>query len=43
VTESSACAAEDAVARRARELSRLIVIDDLQLPLRSRLTAAPHP
>jgi phosphoglycerol transferase MdoB-like AlkP superfamily enzyme len=43
VTESSACAAEDARARRARELSRLIVIDDLQLPLRSRLTAAPHP
>jgi lipoteichoic acid synthase len=43
VTESSVCVAEDMRARRARELSRLIVIDDLQLPLRSRLTAAPHP
>jgi len=43
VAESSACDAEDARARRARELSRLIVIDDLQLPLRSRLTAPPRP
>jgi len=43
VTDASACAAEDARARRARELSRLIVIDDLQLPLRSRLAATPHP
>jgi lipoteichoic acid synthase len=42
-TESSACAAENMRARHARELSRLIVIDDLQLPLRSRLTATPHP
>jgi phosphoglycerol transferase MdoB-like AlkP superfamily enzyme len=40
---SSACAAEDALARRARELSRLIVIDDLQQPLRSRLAAYPYP
>jgi lipoteichoic acid synthase len=37
------CAAADALARRARELSRLIVIDDLQQPLRARLTADPHP
>lgn len=36
----SACAAEDARARRARELSRIIVIDDLQRPLRTRLAAA---
>ena len=39
----SACSAEDALARRARELSRLIVIDDLQQPLRARLAANPHP
>ena len=38
-----ACAAEDALARRARDLSRLIVIDDLQQPLRARLAATPHP
>jgi phosphoglycerol transferase MdoB-like AlkP superfamily enzyme len=43
VTEPSACAEEDARARRARDLSRLIVIDDLQRQLRSRLAAAPHP
>jgi lipoteichoic acid synthase len=43
ITEPSACAAADARARRARDLSRLIVIDDLQLPLRSRLAATPHP
>jgi lipoteichoic acid synthase len=37
------CAADDARARRARDLSRLIVIDDLQQQLRARLTAIPHP
>jgi hypothetical protein len=37
----SACAAEDARARRARELSRLIVIDDLQQSLRARLAVPP--
>ena len=41
--ERSACSAEDALARRARELSRLIVIDDLQQPLRERLAATPQP
>ena len=39
----SACDAEDALARRARELSRLIVVDDLQQPLRARLAASPQP
>ena len=43
VTEPSACAAEDVRARRARDLSRLIVIDDLQQLLRSRLAAIPQP
>ena len=38
---ASGCAAQDALARRARDLSRLIVIDDLQQPLRARL--APNP
>jgi phosphoglycerol transferase MdoB-like AlkP superfamily enzyme len=41
--DPSACAAEDARARRARDLSRLIVIDDLQMRLRSRLAANPQP
>ena len=40
---ASGCAAEDALARRARELSRLIVTEDLQQTLRSRLAANPHP
>ena len=31
------CAAEDAVARRARATSRVIVVDDLQQTLRTRL------
>lgn len=35
------CAEEDARARRARDLSRLIVIDDLQQELRTRLAAIP--
>jgi lipoteichoic acid synthase len=43
IVDPSACAAEDARARRARELSRLIVIDDLQMRLRSRLAANPQP
>jgi phosphoglycerol transferase MdoB-like AlkP superfamily enzyme len=43
VVDPSACAAEDARARRARDLSRLIVIDDLQMRLRSRLAANPQP
>jgi phosphoglycerol transferase MdoB-like AlkP superfamily enzyme len=34
------CAVEDARARRARDLSRLIVIEDLQQQLRTRLAAA---
>jgi phosphoglycerol transferase MdoB-like AlkP superfamily enzyme len=37
----SACAAEDARARRARELSRLVVIDDLQQQLRAHVTTNP--
>ena len=41
--DASACAANDALARRARDLSRLIVIDDLQQTLRTRLAANPHP
>jgi len=41
VTAPSACAEESARARRARDLSRLIVIEDLQQPLRARLAAAP--
>jgi hypothetical protein len=36
-----ACDAEDARARRTRELSRLIVIEDLQQRLRARLAANP--
>jgi len=40
-TAPSACAEESARARRARDLSRLIVIEDLQQPLRARLAAAP--
>jgi hypothetical protein len=43
VVDPSACAAEDARVRRARDLSRLIVIDDLQMRLRSRLAANPQP
>ena len=39
----SACAAQDALARRARELSRLIVTDDLQQRLLTRLAGDPHP
>jgi len=37
----SVCAEEDTRARRARDLSRLIVADDLQLSLRARLAATP--
>jgi phosphoglycerol transferase MdoB-like AlkP superfamily enzyme len=43
IVDPSACAAENARARRARDLSRLIVIDDLQMRLRSRLATTPHP
>jgi lipoteichoic acid synthase len=42
VSAPSACAAEDAMTRRARDLSRLVVIDDLQLLLRARLAANPN-
>jgi hypothetical protein len=41
LTAPSACAAEDGRARRARDLSRLIVIEDLQPQLRARLAASP--
>jgi hypothetical protein len=37
------CAAEDAQARRARDLSRLIVLEDLQQALRARLAVHPNP
>ena len=37
VDAPSGCAAEDALARHARDLSRLVVIDDLQQQLRARL------
>jgi lipoteichoic acid synthase len=40
-TAPSACAEQDARARRARDLSRLIIIEDLQQPLRTRLAAVP--
>lgn len=40
---AAACADQDALARRARDLSRLIVIDDLQQTLRARLAATPQP
>ncbi len=43
VTAPSACAADDAIARHARDVSRLIVIDDLQQQLRARLAANPQP
>ncbi len=36
------CAATDAEARRTRDLSRLIVVDDLQETLRERLGSAIH-
>jgi lipoteichoic acid synthase len=36
----SACDVEDARARRARDLSRLIVVDELQQQLRARLTGS---
>lgn len=39
----SGCAAEDAMARRVRDLSRLVVTDDLQELLRARLTTNPNP
>jgi phosphoglycerol transferase MdoB-like AlkP superfamily enzyme len=39
----AACAGADALARRARDLSRLIVVDDLQQTLRSRLGGSPPP
>jgi phosphoglycerol transferase MdoB-like AlkP superfamily enzyme len=39
VVAASLCANENARARRARDLSRLIVIDDLQQQLRARLAA----
>ena len=38
----SDCAADDVLARRARDLSRLIVIDDLQQQLQARLAANPQ-
>jgi len=38
IVAPSACAVEDARARRLRDLSHLIVIDDLQQQLRERLT-----
>ncbi len=38
----SACAAADALAKHARDVSRLVVIDDLQQPLRTRLAASPR-
>jgi phosphoglycerol transferase MdoB-like AlkP superfamily enzyme len=41
IAAPSACAAEDTRARRTRELSRLIVIEDLQQQLRARLAASP--
>ncbi len=37
------CAAQDALARRARDLSRLIVLEDLQQTLRARLAVHPNP
>ena len=40
-TAAAACAEEDAHARRVRDLSHLIVIDDLQQQLRTRLAAPP--
>jgi phosphoglycerol transferase MdoB-like AlkP superfamily enzyme len=40
-TAPSACAEQDAQVRRARDLSRLIVFEDLQQPLRLRLAAVP--
>ena len=43
VTAPAECAAEDARVRRARDLSRLIVVDDLQRQLRARLAASPPP
>ena len=42
VIAPSACAAGDALARRARDLSRLIVIEDLQQQLRARLASPPQ-
>ena len=42
VSAPSACTAADALARRARDLSRLVVIDDLQQLLRARLAANPN-
>jgi len=39
-TARGACAAADAAARRARDVSRLVAIDDLQEQLRTRLAAA---
>ncbi len=39
VVARSECATADAAARRARDLSRLIVVDDLQQSLRARLAA----
>jgi phosphoglycerol transferase MdoB-like AlkP superfamily enzyme len=36
---TASCAAEDALARRARATSRVIVADDLQQTLRTRLTS----
>jgi phosphoglycerol transferase MdoB-like AlkP superfamily enzyme len=38
----SDCSAADAVSRRARDLSRLVVVDDLQERLRARLASAIH-
>lgn len=42
VSAPSGCAVEDALARRARDLSHLVVIDDLQPLLRARLAANPN-
>jgi len=39
IVAASACAAENARARRARDVSRLIIFDDLQQQLRTRLAA----
>ncbi len=39
VAAPSECATADAAARRARDLSRLVVVDDLQQRLRARLAA----
>ena len=37
----SMCSGQDAGARRERDVSRLVVVDDLQQQMRTRLAAAP--